>query len=108
MGSQFDEPHRQGLARDETPHEVYLNNFYMSPFMVTQKLFNEVMGYNPSQYKNEDCPVENVSWHESVLFCNKMNCRLPTEAEWEYACRAQNNSLEDILSINFIDYVLST
>jgi len=64
---------------------------------VTQSQWKEVMGYNPSYFKNcgDDCPVENVSWNDVKEFIRRLNqkeggnkYRLPTEAEWEYACRA--------------------
>jgi len=46
------------------------------------------MGNNPSYFKGENNPVERVSWNDAKAFCGKIGCRLPTEAEWEYACRA--------------------
>ena len=75
---------------DEQPqHKVSLNGFYIDKYEVTKKDFEEVMGYNPSAFKGcVLCPVENVSWQEAFDYCKKSNKRLPTEAEWEYACRA--------------------
>ena len=95
MGSPSDEP---GRDNDETQHRVTLTQgFYMQTTEVTQGQWKAVMGNNPSQFKNcgDDCPVETVSWNDCQKFIQKLNgmqnkhrYRLPTEAEWEYACRA--------------------
>ena len=70
--------------------------FYMSACEVTQQQFKAVMGFNPSwlAYKGDRRPVECVSWFEAIEFCLRLSkkegrsYRLPTEAEWEYACKA--------------------
>lgn len=94
MGSPVGEPGRQD---DETAHEVVLSrDFYLSATEVTQRQWVAVMGYNPSTFRKAglDAPVEQVNWHEVQTFLarlsahNKARFRLPTEAEWEYACRA--------------------
>jgi len=80
---------------DERPvHTVTVSDFYMSKYEVTQKLWKEVMGNNPSSFSGcDDCPVENVSWNDIQEFLKKLNrktgknYRLPYEAEWEYAAR---------------------
>ncbi len=74
---------------DELPkHKVTLNGFYIDKHEVTRENFERVMGYNPSKFKGcTTCPVDNVSWFEALEYCQKLNMRLPTEAEWEYACR---------------------
>jgi len=80
---------------DEKPaHEVTVSDFYIGKYEVTQKQWREVMGANPSHFKNcDNCPVENVSWNDVQEFIKKLNqqtgkkYRLPTEAEWEYAAR---------------------
>ena len=75
-------------------HLVSLNDFYIGTKEVTQKQWKDIMGKNPSNFKNcGECPVENVSWDDVQEFIQKLNAktgrqyRLPTEAEWEYAAR---------------------
>ena len=81
---------------DEKPqHLVRITKpFYLGVYPVTQEQYEKVMGKNPSQFKDPASPVESVSWDDAVEFCKKLSAkegktyRLPTEAEWEYACRA--------------------
>ena len=81
---------------DETRHKVTLTKgFYMAVYTVTQEQWQAVIGDNPSYFKGEkNLPVERVSWNDCQRFINKLRgkdrrpYRLPTEAEWEYACRA--------------------
>jgi formylglycine-generating enzyme required for sulfatase activity len=97
MGSPSDELVR---ASDETQHQVTLSNaYYMQTTEVTQAQWEAVMGDNPSWFPGcSDCPVENVSWNDVQEFIDKLNAmgegtyRLPTEAEWEYACRADSTT----------------
>jgi len=99
MGSPPDE---YGHENWERQHQVTLTKgFYMQKTEVTQKQWETVMGDNPSHFLNcgDDCPVEQVSWHDAQEFIKKLNqmentkkYRLPTEAEWEYACRAGTNT----------------
>ena len=73
---------------DERPaHEVCVDDFYMDKTEVTQKRWLEVMGFNPSKFLNENHPVEQVNYFDIQQFIKKSHgkCRLPTEAEWEYA-----------------------
>ena len=88
-----------GRKSDETQHEVTLSKpFYMGKYEVTQEQWQAVMGDNPSQIKGSRLPVTNVSWNDIQDFIKKLNAktnggyRLPTEAEWEYACRAGTTS----------------
>ena len=90
MGSPPDEPRR---SNNETQHQVKLTKgSYLGKYEVTQGQWEAVMGRNPSEFKNvgRDAPVEQVSWDDCQVFCRKLGVgfRLPTEAEWEYACRA--------------------
>lgn len=90
MGSPKDE---KGRVDGETQHEVVLTKgFWMAKTEVTQRQWKSVMGNNPSKYKHDgkgdDFPVENVTWKDCQTFCQKTGLSLPTEAEWEYACRA--------------------
>ena len=76
-------------------HEVTLTKaFWLGKCAITQAQWEAVMGQNPSHFKGEQLPVENVSWEDCSTFLERLNARgqgvfrLPTEAEWEYACRA--------------------
>jgi formylglycine-generating enzyme required for sulfatase activity len=110
MGSPTSEA---GRGSDETQHSVTISKaFFMGKYEVTQKEWVAVMGSNPSNWKGDNLPVEMVTWYEVVEYCNKLSVkegltpaytisgtnvtwnksangyRLPTEAEWEYTCRA--------------------
>jgi formylglycine-generating enzyme required for sulfatase activity len=93
MGSPKEEKERKD---DETLHKVTLTKgFYLGVDTVTQEQWMAVMGSNPSKFKGEkNLPVENINWNECQAFIKKLQqkdhkpYRLPTEAEWEYACRA--------------------
>ena len=93
MGSPANEPERKD---NETQHGVTLTKgFHLGIHQVTQAQWQAVMGNNPSNFKGDsNLPVENVSWDDCVAFCAALGkkdgktYRLPTEAEWEYACRA--------------------
>jgi len=101
-----------GLHEKSERSVTISRDFLMSMYEITQKQYEEVMGTNPSNFKGENLPVENVTWYEAVEYCNKLSekegldkcysgsgntivCdwdangyRLPTEAEWEYAAKA--------------------
>ncbi len=101
MGSPVGE---RGRREDELPHEVTISkSFYLGIYEVTQDQYEKVMGNNPSQFKETENPVEKVSWDDAASFCKKISelpeektagreYRLPTEAEWEYACRATSSA----------------
>jgi formylglycine-generating enzyme required for sulfatase activity len=85
----------KGRNEDEGPqHAIMFPPFFMGKYPITQAQWQAVMGNNPSYFMGKKRPVENVSWHEAVAFCNKLSeltgkiYYLPSEAEWEYACRA--------------------
>ena len=97
MGSPASEA---GRWDNEAQHTVTLSKaFSIGVYEVTQSQSEQVMGSNPSHFKGANNPVEMVSWHDAVAFCGKLSAlpaevaagrvyRLPTEVEWEYACRA--------------------
>jgi len=121
MGSPDSEPER---SSDETRHSVTVGSFYMAKTEVSQQEYRAVMGNNPSETKGDNLPVTNITWYDAVQYCNRLSeaegltpCytisgttvtwdksangyRLPTEAEWEYAARANTTT-----PFSFGDYV---
>lgn len=109
MGSPEDEPWR---GADEVQHRVTVSDFYLSKYELTQQEYAALMGSQPSSFSGDHLPVESVSWLDAIAYCNARSeeegltpaytvngqtvawdrsangYRLPTEAEWEYACRA--------------------
>ena len=109
MGSPQSEDWR---SDDELLHTVTVSDFYMSAYEVSQSEYEKITGQNPSMFSGEDLPVESVTWLDAIKYCNMLSedtgltpaysigegtvtwnrsadgYRLPTEAEWEYACRA--------------------
>jgi len=109
MGSPRDET---GRELDEVQHQVTVSSFLIGKYEVTQSEYQKIMKQNQSNFKGENLPIETISWYNAILFCNKLSqkqglspayeldgsnvkwfrgangYRLPTEAEWEYACRA--------------------
>jgi formylglycine-generating enzyme required for sulfatase activity len=92
MGSPKEE---QGRQDNEVQRQVEITKgFFMGVFEVTQDEYEKVMGNNPSEFKGARLPVEQVSWDDALEFCKRLSTKegktidLPTEAEWEYACRA--------------------
>ena len=117
MGSPTSERQRES---DEREHQVTISNFYVDPYEVTQESYEEIMGNNPSRFKGENLPVENVTWYDAIEYCNKLSekrglepvytvngkdvtwnrnangYRLLTEAEWEYVARAGTTGIYNV------------
>ena len=97
MGSEDQDP--KEFVDEKPAHDVMLTqSFYMGKFEVKQREWLTVMKKNPSQFEGPDLPVENVSWDEAHEFLKKLRDKtgekfaLPTEAQWEYACRADTTT----------------
>ena len=115
-GGTFQMGSNDGDSDEKPVHQVTVSSFYIGKYEVTQKEWREVMGTNPSYFKGDNLPVEQISWFQAVEYCNKLSIkegltpfysgsgnnitcnwsangyRLPTEAEWEYAARGGNKS----------------
>jgi formylglycine-generating enzyme required for sulfatase activity len=117
MGSPSSEVSRD---RDEVQHQVVVGSFYIGKYEVTQEEYEAVMGSNPSHFRGTTLPVEQISWFDAVVYCNARSIReglipvyiireeeiiwnhnangyrLPTEAEWEYACRSGTTTVYNV------------
>jgi formylglycine-generating enzyme required for sulfatase activity len=106
------------MGEDSSAHQVTVGSFYMGKYEVTQREYQAIMGTNPSYFKGDNLPVEEVSWYDAVEYCNKRSIkdgltpayrgsgnnivcdftvsgyRLPTEAEWEYAAKGGNKDTQ--------------
>ena len=103
MGSPDSEAGRN--SNEGPQHNVTITKgFWMGKYEVTQAQYERITGKNPSGFKAANRPVEQVTWADAVGFCGsvtasadlrlkKLTCRLPTEAEWEYACRAGTTTM---------------
>ena len=92
MGSPENE---EGRYDSESPqHQVTVPSFFVGKYPLTQAQYQAIIGNNPAYFKGNNRPVECVSWNNAVKFCQKLsqktgkNYKLPSEAQWEYACRA--------------------
>jgi formylglycine-generating enzyme required for sulfatase activity len=111
MGSPENEAER---SSNESPqHQVTVPSFFMGKYQLTQAQYQAIMGVNLSAFKGDNRPVENVNWDDAVAFCQKLtqktgkNYRLPSEAEWEYACRAGTKtpfSFGDNITTDLVNY----
>jgi len=121
-GGSFQMGSNDGEIDEKPVHRVAVSSFYIGKYEVTQKQWQAVMGNNPSNWKGDNLPVEQVNWYDCVEFCNKLSrkegltpcysgsgssitCdwtangyRLPTEAEWEFSARGGNQSKGDTYS----------
>ncbi|MEC7985413.1 MAG: formylglycine-generating enzyme family protein, partial [Myxococcota bacterium] len=110
---------QKAQKRERPLHTVIISeSMYMGSFLVTQALYQDVMGNNPSHFRGSNFPVENITWYDCIRFCNALSdrenlnrvyhkkkdgeievrwmengYRLPTEAEWEYCARAGEETL---------------
>ena len=92
-GGTFQMGSNSGDSDEKPVHTVTVSSFYMDATEVTQAEYRKVMGKNPSRFSGcDDCPVEQVRWHDANEYAKKVGKRLPTEAEWEYAARGGNKS----------------
>jgi formylglycine-generating enzyme required for sulfatase activity len=112
----------RSVSREVPEHNVTVQRFYMGRFEVTQAQWRAVamlpkvdrdLNADPSHFKGQDLPVEQVSWEDAMEFCKRLsrktglNYRLPSEAEWEYACRAGTTtafSFGDAISPDLANY----
>jgi formylglycine-generating enzyme required for sulfatase activity len=111
MGSPENEAERYN---SESPqHQVTVPSFFIGKYPLTQAQYQAIMGGNTSYFKGNNRPVEQVSWNDAVNFCQKLsqragkNYRLPSEAEWEYACRAGTKtpfSFGDNITTDLVNY----
>ena len=107
MGSPENE---SGRFADEPQRNVTITKgFWIGRHEVTQRQWSSVMRDNPSRFKDPDGPVDNISWHDCAMFLRKVNvqhdgwARMPTEAEWEYACRAGAFGMADVNEVAWYD-----
>ncbi|MGB3693818.1 MAG: formylglycine-generating enzyme family protein [Spirulinaceae cyanobacterium] len=120
MGSPGDELKR--LDNEGPQHEVAVTGFFMGRYPITQAQWRRVaqmsklardLEANPSSFKGDKRPVDNVSWYDAIEFCARLsrhtqrNYRLPSEAEWEYACRANTKTpfhFGETINTDFANY----
>ena len=111
MGSPKDEEARN--SNESPQHEVILQAFYMSKYPITQNQYQAIMGNNPSSFEGESRPVEYVNWYDATEFCQKLSSKtgdvyvLPSESQWEYACRAGTVTpfyFQDTITSELVNY----
>jgi formylglycine-generating enzyme required for sulfatase activity len=93
-----EENYQKWYTRELPQHLVNVSGFYMGKYLITQSQYLAVMGTNPAHFQGARLPVEHVSWHDAQSFCQKLSQNtgkkigLPSEAQWEYACRAETHT----------------
>ncbi len=111
MGSPPEEAER--FDSESPQHLVNVPAFFMGKYPVTQAQYQAIMGTNPANFKGDKRPVEQVTWDDAVEFCEKLSqstgrkYRLPSEAEWEYACRAGTTtpfSFGETITTDLVNY----
>jgi formylglycine-generating enzyme required for sulfatase activity len=115
MGPNSSERNNFKKQSNRPQHPVQVPSFYLGRTQVTQAQYNAVMQSNPSIFEGDNFPVESVSWDDAKTFCKRLTTltnrkyRLPSEAEWEYACRAGNNDpfhFGDAINSNVANYCI--
>ena len=111
MGSPVTEIRRK--SSENIQHQVSVPGFFIGKYLIIQSQYQEIMGNNPAGFNGNNRPVERVSWNDAVEFCRKLseksgrNYRLPSEAEWEYACRAGTTtpfSFGETINTDLVNY----
>ncbi|MDJ0518747.1 MAG: CU044_2847 family protein [Trichodesmium sp. MO_231.B1] len=111
MGSAENEAEKDNAEAPQ--HEVTIQPFYMSKYPITQDQYQAIMGENPSHFKGGKRPVETVTWKNAQKFCQKLSEKtkktygLPSESQWEYACRAGTTTpfyFGDTITTDLVNY----